>query len=363
MIEISRRQFIQKTIITGATLTAFPTIFVPKARAVWARKTVVHPHVHNLRVVGITDKRMTRANEPVSSWARQEKLTVPEVIGENIDKLACALTERRSPEEAWRTIFVKPPRKPWSETAVAIKTNNISLQHTRSAVLAKICHSLTEILGVKPVNIHIYDATHGGHMSKNTPFAGLPEGCRVEDDWGGIGIETAVPQPWKKREGRSKCLKHLVDGTVDILINIALCKGHSDKFGGFTMTMKNHFGTFDPGPGHRGGAQDYLMAINQTPEILGPLDPQTGKVLYPRQQLCLVDALWASEGGPGGYPRYQPNFLAMGVLSPVVDYQLATKFRGERMGWQPNMEATRRMLTDFGFNESDLPAGGQIIEV
>ena len=53
----------------------------------------------------------------------------------------------------------------------------------------------------------------------------------------------------------------------------------------------------------------------------------------------------------------------MGVLSPVVDYQLATKFRGERMGWPPNMEATRRLLTDFGFNERDLPAGGKIIEV
>jgi hypothetical protein len=362
MTAISRRQLIQKAIIAGA-ITAFPTIFVPKARAVWARKTVVHPHVHNLRVVGITDKRMTRANEPVSSWERQEKLVVPEVVGENIDKLACALTEMRNPEEAWRTIFVKPPRKPWSEAVVAIKTNNISLQHTRSAVLAKVCYSLTEILGVKPVNIHIYDGTHGGHMSKNTPFAGLPEGCRVEDDWGGIETETAVPEPWKKRQGRSKCLKHLVDGTVDILINIALCKGHSDKFGGFTMTMKNHFGTFAPGPGHRSGAQDYLLAINQTPEILGPMDPRTGKVLYPRQQLCLVDALWASEGGPGGYPRYQPNFLAMGVLSPVVDYQLATKFRGERMGWQPNMEATRRMLTDFGFNEADLPAGGKIIEI
>ena len=72
---------------------------------------------------------------------------------------------------------------------------------------------------------------------------------------------------------------------------------------------------------------------------------------------------WASEGGPGGYPLYQPNFLAMGVLSPVVDYQWVNEFRGEKMGWELNMEATRRLLTDFGFNESDLPAGGKIIEV
>jgi hypothetical protein len=53
----------------------------------------------------------------------------------------------------------------------------------------------------------------------------------------------------------------------------------------------------------------------------------------------------------------------MGVLSPIVDYQMATKFRGERMGWQPNMRATRRMLTDFGYTENDLPDQGKIIEI
>jgi hypothetical protein len=53
----------------------------------------------------------------------------------------------------------------------------------------------------------------------------------------------------------------------------------------------------------------------------------------------------------------------MGVLSPVVDYQVATKFRAERMGWKPNMKATRRMLKEFGYKESDLPEGGKLIEV
>jgi len=363
MTKISRRRFIKKSLIMGATITSFPMVLVRKARALWARKTAVHPHVPNLRVVGITDQLMTKAHDPVSSWGRQEKLVVPKAVWENIDKLACTLTEARNPEEAWRMIFMKPPRKLWSEIVVAIKTNNISLQHTRSAVMAKMCYVLTEILGVKPANIHIYDGVHGGNMSKNTPFAGLPEGCRIEDQWGGITTPTEVPGPWKGHGGTAKCIKHLVDGTVDILINIAVCKGHSSKFGGFTMSMKNHFGTFDPSPGHKSGALDYLIAINQTPEILGPMDKRTGRVLYLRQQLCLIDGLWASEGGPGGYPRYQPNFLAMGVLSPIVDYVMATKFRGEKMGWRPNMEATRRLLTDFGFSESDLPAGGKIIEV
>jgi len=363
MGRVSRRHFIKQTMFTGAALAVAPMIFVPKARAVWEKKSAVHPNVNNLRVVGITDKKMIRSNEPVTSWARQEKLVIPEVVGESLDKLACALAEARNPEEAWRTIFVKPARKPWSETVVAIKTNNIALQHTRSAVMAKICHTLTSLFGVNPANIHIYDAVHGGSLGRNTPFAGLPEGVQIEEQWGGVTTLTEVPEPWRKKGNKAKCLQYLVDGSVDILINIAMCKGHSDKFGGFTMTMKNHFGTFDPSPGHREGATDYLMALNRTPEILGPMDKRTGQVLYPRQQLCIVDALWASEGGPGGYPRSQPNFLAIGVFSPVVDYILATRFRKEKMGWEVNMEVTHRMLADFGYQESDLPAGGKIIEI
>jgi len=361
--KISRRRFLQRSIIGGAALAAFPTILIPKAQAAWAQKTVVHPNVDNLRVVGISDPKMTRDNQPVSSWSLQEKLVIKEKVWENIDKLACALTKTGNAQDAWRAIFIKPPRKSWADTVIAIKTNNIALQHTRSAVLAKICHILTGIFGVKPTNIHIYDAIHGSGMSKNTPFTALPAGCKIENQWGGVTTFTRVTEPWKNPKGKAKCVQYLVDGSVDILINTAMCKGHSDTFGGFTMTLKNHFGTFDPSPGHRSGALEYLLAINQTAEILGLMDPQTGKVLFPRQQLCIVDALWASEGGPGSYPRSQPNFIAMGVFSPVLDYVLATRFRLEKMGWEINKEATRRMLTDFGYQESDLPDGGKIIEI
>jgi hypothetical protein len=363
MTEISRRRFMKKAIVTGTVISGFPAVFIPRAQAAWTRKTVVHPNVDNLRVVGVTDDRMTRDVEPVSSWSRQNELVADEVVWENLDGLACTLVETRDPGEAWRTIFVKPPRKPWADTVVAIKTNHIGQQHTRSAVMAKIVHTLTDTLGIKASNVHIYDATHGYGIKQDTPFSGLPEGVRVEERWGGIVAPTDVPLPWTKTGGKSECLTYLVEGSVDILINIAMCKGHSQRFGGFTMTMKNHLGTFAPGPAHRKGSQDYLIAINQTPEILGPMDKQTGRVLYPRQQLCLVDALWASRGGPGGRPTDQPNFLAMGVMSPIVDYLVATRFRGERMGWKPNMKATRRMLSDFGYEESDLPAGGKIIEI
>ncbi len=363
---ISRRDLVKGSLIAGAAITTVPTLLIRKAPAEWARKTFVHPQVNNLRVVGITDARMTKANEAVTNWARQEQLAAPEAVGENIDRLACALVETRSPQDAWRGIFIKPPGKSWSDTVVAIKTNHIARQHTRSAVMAKVCHVLVDVIGVKPSNIFIYDGTHGRNMSRETPFAGLPKECKIANQWGGTSKATAVPRPWSDRSGRSECIQTLVNGTVDILVNIALCKGHSSRYGGFTMTMKNHMGTFSPGPIHREGDQDYLLAVNLTPEIMGAMDKKTGKILYPRQQLCLLDALWASEGGPDGLPSHQPNFLAMGVFSPVFDYVLATRFRWEKMGWRPNTQdkqATKRFLTEFGYAESDLPEGGKIIEI
>jgi hypothetical protein len=346
----------------GAAIAASPTIFIPKARAAYAKKTIIHPNIDNLRVVGITDPRMTVALEPVCDWSRQDELVAQRVVWENMDKLACALVETNKPEEAWRTIFIKPPRKAWSDTVVAIKTNHIALQHTRSAVLSGVCRALTDVVGVKAINIHVYDGCHGSGMDRETPFTGLPEGTRIEGRWGGINTHASVPgpgdDPWE-----TKCVKHLVNGSVDILVNISMCKGHSSTFGGFTMTMKNHFGTFSPSPGHRSRARDYLLAINQTPEILGPMDDRSGRVLYPRQQLCIVDALWASKHGPGGNPSHQPNFLAMGVTSPIVDYLLATRFRGEKMGWSYNKDATGRMLTEFGYSESDLHNAGKLVEI
>lgn len=357
---ISRRRFI-KTVGAGAVVTAFPQILLRKAQAAWSRGTIVHPNIDNLRVVGTTDSRMTKPHEQIPGWQGKEGLVNKEIVWENIDRLACSLAEEKNPNEAWKKIFIKPPGKSWPDAVVAIKMNNVYIHKVRDAVMAKICHTLTNVLGVKPDNIHGYDE---GRPSKRFPksFAGLPEGCQIEEDWGGIApTETTVPEPWTG--GKAYCVKHIIDGSVDILVNIALSNAHWLRLGGFTMTMKNHLGTFDPTPAHSEGSLDYMIAVNQTPEILGPFDSRTGKVLYPRQQLCLVDALWSSKLNPTGAQTDRTNFLAMGVFSPVVDYLVANRFRADKMGWKVNKEATDRMLTDFGLTVSDLPGGGNLIEV
>jgi hypothetical protein len=53
----------------------------------------------------------------------------------------------------------------------------------------------------------------------------------------------------------------------------------------------------------------------------------------------------------------------MGILGPLLGYVVVTRFRKARRGWDVNMEITRRMLSDFGFHESDLRGGGKLIEI
>jgi hypothetical protein len=48
MSQISRRRLIKKAGLAGAALAVSPMIFVPRAKAAWERKSIVHPNVDNL---------------------------------------------------------------------------------------------------------------------------------------------------------------------------------------------------------------------------------------------------------------------------------------------------------------------------
>ena len=167
MNRYTRRQFMKSAMIVSAGVTGFPMVFIPKSQASMTDKILVHPNVDNLKVVAVTDNGMIKGNKPSLSWSRQDELVVPEMVWNNIDKLASRLTDVNDPESAWKTIFIKPPEKSWQDTVIAIKTNNLGQQHTHSAVMAKICNTLTDIVGVRSRNIYIYDASHGRKMRKS----------------------------------------------------------------------------------------------------------------------------------------------------------------------------------------------------
>jgi len=361
---LSRREVLKAAALAGAAAVVGPTILSRRRGEVYAAGAPTHPAINPLRVVGIHDPHMTAEEKVQTQLAEQDAIVRAEVVRANLDKLACALAGEKEPKAAWGRIFLKPPRKSWSEVVVAIKTNQIAQQRTRSAVMASVCHVLVG-LGVKPTQIFIYDACHGNSMN---PYAGVPEGVVFAKQWGGSVTPVPLPPPYKEGKAEAKCLKHLADGTVDILVNIALCKGHNDAHGKFTMCLKNHYGTFEP---HcrwgtretRGPAADYLISINRTPQILGEIDAASGKVLFPRQQLCLIDALWASQPGPGGLPTAQPNRIFMGTSAAVVDYVVATDFRRDTMGWRINDEVAEHILKEFGLTPGDLPNQGKVMQV
>jgi hypothetical protein len=361
---ISRRGFLKVTAAGALALTSIPTIIIPRRTEAHQEGGAVHPNISPLRVVGVRDARMTTAADPRTTWEQEEKLVNWEPVQENMDRLACGLAEEKNPADAWKKILLKPANKGWSDVVVAVKINHINVQRTRSAVLSKVCHVFTDLLGVRGANIYVYDACHGDNMAARNPYAGLPEGTHLAGRWGGYNLRVDVPAPYGNGQRQARCLDQLVKDEVDILVDLALCKGHGSEFGGFTMSMKNHFGTFDPGPSHgSGGGADYVIGISKSPEILGKIDPVTGNVVFPRQQLCIVDALWASNPGPGGVPDSQPNALLMGTFSPVVDYVGAMRFRKDVMHWPVNEQVAARLLSEFGYSEKDLPNDGKILDV
>lgn len=360
---LSRRRFLKTAAFGAVAAAAGPAIFIPRRVEAYQPGAAVHPNIDRLRVAGLQDAAMTTGGSIPATWAEQEACVIWEPVQANMDKLACALAGESSPADAWKSILVKPAGKPWGDVTVAIKTNHIAEQHTRSAVMSKLCHMLTGVMGVKPGNIVIYDACHGRDLAGSTPFAQLPDGVTIANQWGGSDTDVSIPAPYQGGTRQAGCVSHLARGEVDILIDLALCKGHGGEFGTFTMCMKNHFGTFSPRPAHdAGGGADYMIGINKTPEILGEMDPITGNVLFPRQQLCIVDALWSSEPGPQGPPTAQTNALFMGTFGPAMDYMVATRFRRDAMGWRVNTGVTDRIAQEFGFAETDLPNGGQIID-
>lgn len=361
---LDRRQFVKTTAMGVGALGLGPAFFIP--RAVEPEKFepgfAFHPHMDPMRVVGMIDPAMTSEEKATAPWRVQDRLVQADRVEENIDRLACELAQEKRPQDAWKKLLIKPPGKPWNEAIVAIKTNNIARQQTRSAVMSKICRVLTEQMGVKASSIFIYDACHGADMIEKTPFVGLPDGINVSGIWGGFTKETPVGKPWLDGNMKVKCLEPLVTGEVDLLINLALCKGHSPSYGAFTMCMKNHMGTFNPRPhAHANGKTDFLFAINRSPLVLGEQDFKAGKVLFPKQQLCIIDALWASEQGPMCDSSAQPNRLYMGTFAPVTDYFVARDFRSKVMQWRVHDPVMDRFLTDFGYSPEDLPENGAIL--
>ena len=335
----SRRDFLSVTAAGAGGILASGIVpaFGEEYKGGWTNGKQINPSIDNLRVVCCVDPTMMKGDPRSWDVASQNNPVNAEKVLRNMDAMACSLAQKSAAHEAWGAIFRKPASKEWQDVTVAIKPNCFLQNNPRVAVIDAVCRALVS-LGVRPSNIIIYDGKVGA-KDRYASFIGkgLVQGVVVSDGNNAMGsaIDTPVPAPHK---GMFKCSAALANGTIDILVNIAVNRGH--HLAGISMTMKNHAGTFDPKPIHLGGGLNYIIAFNKSEAILG------GEPV--RQQLCIVDSLWAQTKGPMGAPNKRPAALVMGTFSPAVDYVTARRIREPMMGCTHPPELNR-LMTDFGY--------------
>ena len=348
-----RRSFLKASAAGAAGLMlskiGITDVYARTEAAGWVNGTQINPNIDNLRVVYCTDAAMVTKTPTTWTTQTQNDCINTAQVQTNMDKMAMALAQKADAATAWSTIFMKPSAKAWNAVTVAIKVNAMNSWITpRIAIIDKVCKELIK-LQVQPGNIWIYDQGHVADATDNTrctdtyktayALAKLPAGMNIVGALGTTAMVTVagVSLP---------CAGKLADGSIDILIDLTVNKGHSYDYIGFvTLCMKNHTGSIKlkcPSDFNQ------FIAENQCAPILGTQSPG---VPY-RQQLCIIDSLFATKADAGNIPPdCQPNSIVMGTMAPAVDYLTIKNIREKMLGATVNAAAT-------GFRENFLPAFG-----
>lgn len=323
---------------------------------VWTDKMPINPDIDNMRVICMHDPKMA-GDATSSSYDAQNKVVDDQRVRENMDKMAMHLTGKRNQEEAWRTIFRSS--KAWEETKVIIKVNCVERKMlARFSVIKKIADVLIDF-GVQPANIVMFDGQGGDWKTYESSVSLTDETkirARLSNSYSDVGGQADVKIP---EISNGYAPGDLVNGKTDIIVNIAVNKGHDSptfNVGMTTLCLKNHFGTFlnNSSGGWYGGALTAmhlhstkgLININKIPEIVG------GNPV--RQQLCIIDSLWAMKGGPSGSADSKPDRLIMGTFAGAVDYCCVKEIREKLMGVTNHQkQVIPQYLTAFGYKETD----------
>jgi len=352
---VHRRTFLKMSAAGAAGLSVGGIDPVFATTAAWRQ---INPAISNSRVVCCYDPKMITASPTSFTFATTNGAVNKTVILKNLDLMAMSLAQKTTADAAWKTIFQMPAGKTsWSQVKVAIKINVInSYNQPRVAIVEKVCRVLNGF-GVPAANIIVYDGCaagkNGGGAQSNlwAPMFSTTDTTKipgvVSNLNGSLGGTANVTVP---NVGSWTCTKQISDGTIDILVNCSVNKGHDKYAGGMTLSMKNHFGTF--APDHNGVVLSNILNFNKSDFIVGGTPP--------RQQLCIADSLWGDLAtNPDSPPDQVLSRLAMGTFGPVLDYLFAQNIRKAIMIVQNkgkdnhDWTAINRFLTDFGYATTD----------
>jgi hypothetical protein len=351
-IRTDRRSFLRTSAAGAAGLMAggvLPQAVSASGGGVWVDGMQINPNIDNLRVAYCEDPDMSGPSTMHNHYAINGAVN-NELLWENMDKLAMTLAGKSTPAEAWATIFQKPEGKDWPDVKVVIKGIM-----ERIAVDAKICFVLHD-LGVPYSNIYLLDGWCWPKDVRDAPF--MPEGLIYaggggNDDFLGMGGYVTVPVVVDGQTINVPCAADIANGLIDIIVNIPSNRGHNITAGGATLCMKTHYGTFNAAPVintpfHLDPMIAPIVAFNKHDAIIGGSPP--------RQQLCIIDNLWAMSGFSSGWD-FQHNELLMGTFAPAVDFLCITKIRTAKMGCGAvPLRYLNRILQDFGYTQEQQDA-------
>ncbi len=352
---VSRRSFMKSVGAGAAGLTiagsGIQSVFAaPRANMAWSNGMKINDEIDNRKVVCCYDPEMFTDDvlaDAANTFQKQNAVVDTGRVEDNLDGMALSLSGKSSVQEAWTSIFRKPADKEWGAVKAALKVNCIEPRNMhRIAIIGKICKELIK-LGVTPSNITVYDSCHNASGNdKYTPYTGgkgLPQGVVVSSASRG---STQVTVGNKTLACTSVLVNQSGQFIADILVNCSVNKGHgqTDK-GGYTLSMKNHTGTF------------FKSGYSNCPSLQEMIDESKSDAIIggtpPRQQLCIVDSLWASKGGPTVPPDRRPCRIAMGVFGPAVDVMVVRNIREKIMGASHNNSAIQTIVSSYGYSESD----------
>jgi hypothetical protein len=342
-----RRDFLKLTTVGATGLALGRARF---AQAAWpaSGKLEINPAISNMRVVACVDAKMMKSVPSSMTFETQNAAVDYARVQANMDAMAMELAQKSTAEEAWKTIFRSG--KAWTDTVVAVKVNSGEPKNTaRLAVLQKLSRVLTGY-GVQPKNFIVYDGNTKNptapsifsasfsttDTSKVLGVVGGPSGS--SDDLLGGFKDAQLGNGTTRR-----CAAKIVDGTVDILINIANNKGHT-MFGRVTLCMKNHYGTWEPDTQHT-DLNNLLFNMNKADAIIGGNPP--------RQQLCFIDSMFCNKADIRGTPELMPCYFVMGTFAPAVDYLTVKKVREEVSKLTHDTATVNSYLTSWGYTTND----------
>jgi hypothetical protein len=379
-----RRDFLKTAAMGAAGAVGLGSLRFEKASAqtgstsAWINGMQINPAIDNKRVICCHDPKMLTATPSNTDFETTNAVVDPAVVAANLDEMARQLTRKTNVDEAWSTIFRIGAGKTWATARVAMKTNGIGGSTTNRpkwAIFKKICDVLIK-LGVQPANIVLFDACddastyYNPHISPTDTT--MIRAAKVSARAAGMGGFKAANLTNAPNVSVSA---DLMDGNIDILVNIAACKSHNGtgghfSYGSCTLCMKSHFGTFTSAttPKHSGDlhvpnsasspppAPLALFEINKHIAVLG------GNPV--RQQICIVDALLSNgKSGPGGEWDNRTDRLVMGTFAPIVDYlatnkillnsTLMSKAPIEALGITNAAIILPQFLTSFGYTAAD----------